>query len=123
MIDPEEKAREAASNAYHDHPSHPSDCAAYEEHAKAMGRNSVRCPCEDDWRMFVEYVAGYVIRFDDGGDPEGQVLHRGTKEECEKARRLVDGVSYSGDRRVKGAEFFIVPASIYDTFQEGGGSA
>ena len=123
MIDPEEKAREAASNAYHEHPSHPSDCQTYEEHAIAMGRSNTRCPCEDNWREFVEYILGCVIDFSDGGDPEGQIIHRGTKKECEKVKELIPGVSYSGSRPIKGARFFIAPASVYDTFQEGGGSA
>ena len=45
-IDPEEAALVAASDAYHDHPAHPTDCEAYREHAEAMGRNNNRCPCE-----------------------------------------------------------------------------
>jgi hypothetical protein len=46
----EEDARARASFAYHDHPSHPSSCEVYAEHAAAMGRTSTRCPCEDGWR-------------------------------------------------------------------------
>jgi len=43
-------ARARASFAYHDHPSHPSSCEVYAEHAAAIGRTSTRCPCEDGWR-------------------------------------------------------------------------
>lgn len=70
-----------------------------------------------------EYVAGYVINFDDDGEPEGRVLHRGTKGECEEVKANTHGITYSGDRPVKDATFFIVPAAVYDTFQEGGGTA
>lgn len=48
------EAREMASQAYHDHPSHPSDCTVYEEHARDMGRNNARCPCEDNWKDFLK---------------------------------------------------------------------
>jgi len=71
----------------------------------------------------VEYVAGFVIEFTDGGEPEGQILHRGTKDECQNISTTVGAVSYSGDRPLKEGHFFVVPAVVYDTFQEGGGSA
>jgi hypothetical protein len=38
------EAADRASEAYHDHPSNPSSCQAYEEHYEQ------RCPCEDGWR-------------------------------------------------------------------------
>ena len=50
----EEKARNAASEAYHSHPSNPSSCPCYEEHAAFMSRNNTRCPCENDWREYIE---------------------------------------------------------------------
>jgi hypothetical protein len=120
---PEKKARRVASEAYHDHSSNPSSCLVYKEHAEKMGRQSTRCPCEDSWSKFLEYVAGYVISFGDGGDPEGGVLHRGTKVECEEIKANVHAISYSGGRSVEEASFFIVEAVVYDTFQEGGGTA
>lgn len=49
----EEEAREIASNAYHDHPSNPSDCEAYKEHATWRGQTNAKCPCENDWRDFL----------------------------------------------------------------------
>jgi hypothetical protein len=55
MIDEERResiAREAASEAWHAHPSHPSSCAVYAEHQGERG-NDTRCPCEADWRSFV----------------------------------------------------------------------
>ena len=118
---PEEKARRAASEAYHEHPSHPSDCRVRIE--EGLDSEGTRCPCEDNWRSFLEYVMGYVINFDDDGNPEGSVLHRGTKAECEEVKSNMHAVSYSGDRPVKEANVFIVPATVYDTFQEGGGTA
>lgn len=41
----EEIARAIASEAYHDHPAHPSSCLVYEE---TYGRG---CPCENGWFM------------------------------------------------------------------------
>lgn len=46
----EEAARFAASEAYHDHPSNPSSCAAYAEHT---GRNERECPCEHAWSKYL----------------------------------------------------------------------
>lgn len=71
----------------------------------------------------VEYVLGMLITFTDGGDAEGQILHRGTKEECQSAAEFIDACSYSGNRPVQESRLFIAPASVYDTFTEGGGSA
>lgn len=42
----EERAREQASAAYHEHPSNYSSCLLYE------ARFSRRCPCEADWQRF-----------------------------------------------------------------------
>ena len=57
----------------------------------------------------IQYVCGYLIRFSDGGQPEGRVLHRGTREECERMGKVMLAVSYSGSRPDPPAEFFIVP--------------
>jgi hypothetical protein len=119
--DPEEKARCAASDAYHDHPSNPSGCRVRIE--EGLDPDGTRCPCEDDWSKFLEFVAGYVIEFSDGGEPEGVVLHRGTKTTCERLKANLGAISYSGDRPIEGANFFIVQATVYDVFQEGGGTA
>lgn len=48
--------------------------------------------------MSDEYLAGYIIEFSDGGPPEGQILHRGTKKSCDQVVALLAAVSYSGDR-------------------------
>lgn len=45
----EERAMAQMSEAYHNHPSNPSSCSMYREHALHMGRNSSECPCEDGW--------------------------------------------------------------------------
>ena len=42
----EDVARAAASHAFHNEPSNPSTCQAYEEHCGS------RCPCEDNWKEF-----------------------------------------------------------------------
>ena len=70
-----------------------------------------------------EYVCGYAIEFTDGCNPEGVIMHRGSKVECDECMDNLDGVSYSGDRPVKVAKAFVVKAEIYDTFMAGGGSA
>jgi hypothetical protein len=43
----EEAARNAASEAYHDHPSNPSSCLVYQE---VTGRSYSTCPCENGWQ-------------------------------------------------------------------------
>ncbi len=37
-----------------------------------------------------EYLAGYVLYFRDGGEPEEQVLHRGSLESCEQLLDLLE---------------------------------
>jgi hypothetical protein len=54
--DIELRAMDLASTAYHDHQSHPSDCLVYEEHARDMGRTNTSCPCEDNWRDFMDQL-------------------------------------------------------------------
>jgi len=44
------------------------------------------------------WILGYVIEFSDGGEPEIQILHKGSEESCEKMANLLPAVSYSGDR-------------------------
>lgn len=51
----------------------------------------------------------YVIEFSDGGPPESGVLTTGTREECEKVRDLIPGISYSGSRPTKLAYTRIIP--------------
>jgi hypothetical protein len=46
------------------------------------------------WKLF------YLIHFSDGGDPEGQLLHEGTEDECVKLANMLPAVSYSGQRPV-----------------------
>ena len=53
------------------------------------------------------FVCGCVLFFEDGGDPEQMILHRGTQKECEEIGRLLPGVSYSGNRPLDRAEFVI----------------
>jgi len=57
-----------------------------------------------------EWVCGYVIEFDDGGEPESQVLHVGSKESCEAVSDMLPAVLYSGDRPIKDAYMRVVPA-------------
>ena len=58
-------------------------------------------PAKED----AKYICGYVIYFSDGGEPEGQVLGRGTLEECMRIGNLMLAVSYSGSRPNPKAEF------------------
>jgi hypothetical protein len=56
----------------------------------------------------VMFVCGCVIHFMDGGEPEEQVLHQGTLEECKHLMDIIPAVSYSGIRPVKECQFVIV---------------
>lgn len=53
-----------------------------------------------------KFACGYVLEFAEG-EPEEQVLHVGTLEECERMSDLIPAVSYSGERRCTGARFVI----------------
>jgi hypothetical protein len=57
-----------------------------------------------------EWLCGYVIFFKDGGEPEAQVLHKGTKRSCEELMNhpALCAVSYAGSRPVDRAELRIV---------------
>lgn len=57
-----------------------------------------------------EWVCGYVLEFTDGGEPEVQVLHVGTQEECERVADLVPAIAYSGDRPTGEARMVVRPA-------------
>lgn len=50
-----------------------------------------------------EYALLYIIEFDDGEPDEGQVLHCGTREECDRIVAVCPAIAYSGPRPVKGA--------------------
>lgn len=54
-----------------------------------------------------DFVCGCIIEFTDGGEPESQILHRGTLEECERVGKLIPGIAYKGSRPVKEARFVI----------------
>lgn len=56
----------------------------------------------------VRFACGYVLRFTDGGHDEEQVLHIGTKEECERLAEQIPAVAYGGGRPVRDAAFVIV---------------
>lgn len=44
------------------------------------------------------FVVCSVLEFGDGGEPNVQLLGRGTREECERIADLIPAVAYSGDR-------------------------
>jgi hypothetical protein len=56
-----------------------------------------------------EWLCGYVIYFKDGGEPEAQVLYKGTKRSCEELMNhpALCAVSYAGSRPVDRAELRI----------------
>jgi hypothetical protein len=54
------------------------------------------------------FACGYVLDFTEG-EAEEQVLHVGTREECEGMGAVLTAVAYSGARRCTGARFVIVP--------------
>ena len=55
-----------------------------------------------------QFAMGYVLHFDEG-EPEVQVLHVGTKEECQNLFEKIPAVSYSGSKKVVNCEMKIVP--------------
>lgn len=46
------------------------------------------------------WLLAYVLEFDDDGEPEGAILHRGTEEECERLASMLPAVAYNGPRNV-----------------------
>lgn len=102
----EEKARELASNAYHEHPSNPSTCEVYRKHYDRP------CVCEDDWHHYLpkgEPTAvdlmneGYVARVE-YGEVEGKhavhfehpdrvtITRRYTAQQCKVLEYVQDGL-------------------------------
>jgi hypothetical protein len=56
-----------------------------------------------------EWICGYIIGFDDDGEPEGGILARGSKETCERTAELIPAVAYNGDRPNPVARIFVRP--------------
>ena len=56
-----------------------------------------------------EYALLYIIEFDDDEPDEGQVLHVGTREECDRIIEVCPAVAYGGPRTVKGAHVKVGP--------------
>ena len=54
-----------------------------------------------------KFVLGYVMYFEEG-EPESQVLHIGTREECQELFEKIPAVSSSGSRKVVECEMKIV---------------
>lgn len=77
-------------------------------HFLAMETNSHTRPRP---KMSEEFIAGYAIKFSDGGDPEMGFFHKGTKEECQCVLDLVPGIAYSGDRPGAEAHVFFIPSA------------
>ena len=44
----QEALLKARSDRFHDHPSNPSSCETFTQHAENMGRANTSCPCEED---------------------------------------------------------------------------
>jgi len=61
-----------------------------------------------------EYVCGTWIKFQDGGDPELMILHRGDEKSCVRMLGLIPGIAYNGSRPVDEAGTFLIPASEWD---------
>lgn len=55
------------------------------------------------------FVLAYRIEFDDGGPAEIGVLHRGTKDECERVYAAVPAINYDGPRLPKACQLGIFP--------------
>ena len=52
-----------------------------------------------------------IIEHSDGGEPTIKPLHKGPRDECERAQEKLGAVVYNGDRPVKEAFTRIVPES------------
>lgn len=60
-----------------------------------------------------EWVAGYAIKFTDG-TTEGNLLHKGSKESCERVRDMVPAISYSGPLKFESAHTFVMPIADWE---------
>ena len=49
----------------------------------------------------MSHICVYRLDFADNDAPEFGLLHRGTKDECERVADLIPAVSYSGGRHVQ----------------------
>jgi hypothetical protein len=61
--------------------------------------------------MSEEWAVGYVLHFLDGGPAEEQLLHRGSRKECDTIfdHPALGGVAYSGCRPVSDCQLVICP--------------
>jgi len=80
-------------------------------HPLGDGRHPLVTRMPDQYELMPEerFACGYVLEFSDGGEPEEQVLHVGTKDECARLMDLVPAVAYSGDRPIADARMVVVP--------------
>lgn len=60
-----------------------------------------------------EWIAASVIEFENG-DIEAMVLARGDGKKCESVANMVPGITYNGDKKVKGARVVVMKASSWD---------
>jgi hypothetical protein len=63
-----------------------------------------------------EYVLGCALFLQDGTS-RARILHRGSKEECERAQALVPGVIVVPGEYITEARTFIWPASQWDAWE------
>lgn len=54
-----------------------------------------------------------VITFHDDGDPERQVMHRGSMEDCVKTAEGLPAIVYSGTRKTKDARVMVIAEGDY----------
>lgn len=59
-----------------------------------------------------EFICTTVLEFEDRY--EGQVLHRGRREDCEKVADLTAAISYSGHEEIKNSAMQIISVSDLD---------
>ncbi|MGL1645769.1 hypothetical protein ACSTHO_23620, partial [Vibrio parahaemolyticus] len=55
-----------------------------------------------------QWICAVKLEFSDGGVPEGQLIHRGTKEECERVYDMLPAISYRGSRPVSEARLLLM---------------
>lgn len=62
--------------------------------------------------MGEDFVCVSVLSFDDDGELEAMLLHRGSRESCEEAGSLFPAIAYSGPRPVIDARIMIMESRV-----------
>jgi hypothetical protein len=69
------------------------------------------------------FICGTIVHFKDGGTSEINVLHTGTKEDCELVNKNTHAIAYSGDRPFDHAQCFVMKIDTPKTDTDGATSS